>query len=164
MKVASNTSPLTNLAAINQFDLLRRLYGRLFIAEGVWRELNAFGQAWPGQAEVTSAGWIERQEVRNTLLVETLRRDLDQGEAETIALATELRTDLVLMDEREGRHAAQRLGLRTVGVVGILLDAKQQGFLPIVRPAFDALRTTGFYLSQQVYRRGLELAGELEDG
>lgn len=84
MKVVSNTSPLTNLAAINQFDLLRHLYGRLFIAEGVWRELNAFGQAWPGQAEVASASWIERQELRNTLLVETLRRDLDQGEAETI--------------------------------------------------------------------------------
>lgn len=68
------------------------------------------------------------------------------------------------MDEREGRYAAQRLGLRTVSVVGILLDAKQRGFLPDVRPAFNALRTTGFYLSQQVYRRGLELAGELEDG
>ena len=44
----SNTSPLTNLAAIGQFDLLRQLYGRLLIAEAVWAELNADGRAWPG--------------------------------------------------------------------------------------------------------------------
>lgn len=119
-------------------------------------------RAWPGRDEAASAAWIERREVRNTPLVESLRRDLDQGEAETITLATELNTDLVLVDEREGRHAAQRLGLRTAGVIDLLLDGKQQGLVPEVRHAFDALRTSGFYMSEHVYRRGL--AGELEDG
>ena len=164
MKVVSNTSPLTNLAAIGQFGLLRQLYGRLSIAKGVWDELNAFGHAWPGRAETASASWLGHHEVRNTPLVETLRRDLDRGEAETIALALEVQADLVLMDEREGRHAAQRLGLRTVGVVGVLLDAKRQELLPAVRPAFDALRAAGFYLGGPVYRKGLELAGESADG
>lgn len=79
-------------------------------------------------------------------------------------MATELNADLVLMDEREGRHAAQRLGLRTVGVAGLLLDGKQQGLVPEVRHAFDELRTGGFHLSKRVYRRGIELAGEREDG
>ena len=46
----SNTSPLTNLAAIGQFDLLRALYGQLLVAEAVWAELNAGGRAWPGRA------------------------------------------------------------------------------------------------------------------
>ena len=40
MIVVSNTSPLTSLAAIGQFDLLRRLYTGLHIADGVWEELN----------------------------------------------------------------------------------------------------------------------------
>jgi uncharacterized protein len=160
--VISNTSPITNLAAIRQFDLLRYLYRRLFIAEAVWDELGTFGRSWPGRSEVASATWIERREVRNVPVVEALRGDLDRGEAETIALALELSADLVLMDEREGRHAAQRLGLRTVGVVGILLDAKRQGHLAELRPHLDALREAGFYLSQPVYRRGLELAGEPE--
>lgn len=164
MIVVSNTSPVTNLAAIRQFELLHHLYGELFIAEGVWGELNAFGQAWPGREEVAAASWLERRVVRNTPLVEALRRDLDQGEAETIALALELNADLVLMDEREGRHAAQRLGLKTIGVVGLLLDAKRQGVLPEVRSSLDALRAVGFYLSRDVYLRGLELAGEIEDG
>ena len=163
MRVVSNTSPLTNLAAINQFGLLRQLFEELVIAEGVWAELNAFDKVWPGHDEVAAASWIERRKIVNTPLAETLRRDLDQGEAEAIALALELNADLVLMDEREGRHAAQRLRLKTLGVVGGLLDAKRQGGLPAVRPAFDALRAAGFYLGEPVYRRGLELAGEPMD-
>ena len=95
---------------------------------------------------------------------------LDEARLELVAkpdapfddFGLDIEADLVLMDEREGRRAAQRLGLKTLGVVGVLLDAKRQGFLRTVRPAFDALRTVGFYLGEPVYRRGLELAGELE--
>ncbi len=60
MTVVSNTSPLTSLAAIGQFELLRRLYGEVHIADAVWDELNAGGRRWPGRDEVASAGWIHR--------------------------------------------------------------------------------------------------------
>jgi len=162
--VVSNTSPLTNLAAIGHLDLLHHLYSTLHIADAVWDELRAGGRRWPGADEVSAADWIQRREVQNQSLVITLRRDLDRGEAESIALALELNADLILLDEKEGRHAAQRLGLRPVGVVGILLEAKAMGAIGELRPQLDALRhTAGFYLSQSVYRAALELAGE-EDG
>lgn len=111
MIVVSNTSPLTNLAAIGQFDLLRRLYGAIHIAEGVWDELHANGQAWPGYAEVAAAHWIERHPVQQPVFVNLLRRDLDRGEAETIALAVDLEAEMVLIEEQEGRHAAQTKSL-----------------------------------------------------
>lgn len=161
MIVVSNTSPLTNLAAIGRFDLLRRVYGRLHVANGVWEELNAKNQRWPGRDEVAGADWIERHSVRNQALITALRRDLGRGEAETIALALELDAELVLLDEREGRHAAQRLGLRVTGVIGLLLEAKAAGAVPEIRPHLDALRqTAGFYLSETVYLGALSLAGE----
>ena len=161
MIVICNTSPLTSLAAIGQFDLLHQLYGRLHIAEGIWEELNARGQRWPVRDEVAAAGWIERHTVQNQALVTALRRDLDRGEAETIALALELGADLVLLDEREGRHTAQRLELRVTGVVGLLLEAKARDALPAIRPHLDALRQkAGFYLSEPVYEAALSLAGE----
>ena len=50
MIVVSDTSPLTHLAAIGQFGLLRQLYIGLHIPEGVWEELNAEGKRWPGRA------------------------------------------------------------------------------------------------------------------
>jgi hypothetical protein len=164
MIVVSNTSPLTNLAAIGQFDLLHQIYGRICIAEGVWDELNARGVRWPGSEAAAEASWIERHTIQNESLVTALRRDLDRGEAESIALALQLDADLVLMDEREERHAAQRMGLHVVGVVGVLLEAKTNGAIESVRPHLDGLRQrAGFYLGEAVYQRALVLAREAKD-
>lgn len=163
MIVVSNTSPLTNLATIGHFELLREQYQKIHIAEGVWAELNAGGRRWPGSQEVDDANWIERHVVQNHTLVTALCRDLDRGEAETIALALELNTDLVLIDEREGRRTAQRHGLSTLGVVGVLIEAKASGRLDLVKPQLDSLRRqAGFFLSDQLYNEALRLADEVE--
>ncbi len=162
MIVVSNTSPLTNLAAIGQFHLLQHLYLRISIAEGVWEELQSGGHPWPGYDQVIAADWIERHAVVNQNLVRVLRRDLDRGEAESIALALELGANWVLMDEREGRRAAQRLGLQVVGIIGVLLEAKAQHQIEHVIPLLDMLRqVAGFYVSQTLYERVRELSGEM---
>lgn len=57
MIVVCDTSPLTNLAAIGQFDLLRRLYTEIHIADGVWDELNVEGKRWPGADNVAASGF-----------------------------------------------------------------------------------------------------------
>jgi len=161
MTVVSNTSPLTNLAAIGQFNLLRRLYGAVHIAEAVWQELNAGDKHWPGRNEVATANWIRRCRASNRHLVTELASDLDQGEAETIALALELNATLVLLDEKDGRRKAERFKLRPVGVVGILLAAKAEGGISCVRPHLDALRrVAGFYLGERLYQEALDLAEE----
>jgi len=147
----SNTSPLTNLAAIGQFDLLRQLYGGLLVAEAVWAELNAGDRAWPGRDEAAAADWIRLRAAVNRPLVLALRERLDPGEAETIALAVECSPPFVLMDEKEGRRAAQRLGLKTVGVVGVLIEAKARGLIAEAGPLLERLRQeAGFYLSDRV--------------
>ncbi len=88
-------------------------------------------------------------------------RDLDQGEAESIALAIEIGADLIVMDEREGRRAAQRLGVSVIGVVGILIQAKRVGVVAQLRPHLDALRhIAGFYLDAGVYQHALQLTDE----
>lgn len=159
--VISNTSPLTNLAAIGQFDLLRLLYGELLIAEAVWEELNAGGQAWPGCEEVARADWITIHTVTNRPLVTALRERLDPGEAETIALAVEHSPLFILMDEKEGRHAAHRFGLKTVGVVGVLIEARTRGLIAEVGPLLDRLREAGFYLSERVVQAARAFCGEV---
>lgn len=162
MIVVSNTSPLTNLAAIGQFHLLQQLYQDLHIAEGVWQELNAYQPPPPGSKEVATAPWVYCHTVSNHSLVMTLRQDLDKGEAETLALAIELAADLVLLDEKEARHQAQRLQLKITGVIGILLEAKKRGYLTQVKPHLEALRQrAGFYLHDSLYQQTLRLAGEL---
>ena len=161
MIVICNTSPLTNLAAVGQFSLLQSMFGAVYISAGVEKELSAGGTQWPGAAEVAAADWVHTRQVGNRQLVEALRLDLDVGEAETIALALELQGDLVLLDEQDGRHAAQYLKLKVMGVVGLLVRARQQGLVSEIRPHLDALRQqAGFYLSQPLYLRALHLVGE----
>lgn len=165
MIVVCNTSPLTNLAVLGHFELLRKLFGEIHIAEGVWAELNAGGRRHPGSREVEDASsWIHRHAVGNRALVTALRSDLDLGEAETLVLGLELGAEVVLVDEKEARHTASRLGLRPLGVLGVLLQAKQQGEIAEVRPLLDDLRgRAGFYIGVALIRQVLEMAGEEPD-
>jgi len=157
----SNTSPITSLAAIGQFELLQKLYGEIHIADAVWHELNHGGRRYPGSQEVEGASWVDRHAVSSQALVTVLRRDLDQGESETLALAIELKADLVLLDEQEGRHMATRFGLRPLGVLGVLLQAKHFGAIAEIRSLVDALREqAGFFIGKSLYRQVLEQAGE----
>jgi predicted nucleic acid-binding protein len=161
MIVACNTSPLTNLAALGHFELLHRLFGEIHIAEGVWQELNAGGRRHPGSREVEQASWVCRHVVTNRALVTALQSDLDLGEAETLVLSLELGAQLVLLDEKEGRHVAQRLGLRLLGTLGVLLQSKKRGAIVAVRPLLDELRArAGFYIGEDLYRQVLVLADE----
>lgn len=161
MIVVCDTSPLTNLAAIGRFDLLQRCFGTLYIADAVWDELHAGDARHPGRTEVETESWIRRRSVENRPLVQALRRDLDAGESETIALAIELNAAVALIDEREARRAAARFGIRVLGVLGILLDAKARGYIGRIRPSLDALRNdAGFYLSADLYHRVLDLANK----
>jgi len=84
MIVVSNTSPLTNLAAIGHFELLRGLFGEIHIPHGVWEELNKGGRRHPGSQEVKTASWVHRHGVSSQAMTALLRRDLDLGEAETL--------------------------------------------------------------------------------
>ncbi len=157
----SATPRLTNLAAIGQFELLRILYQEIAIAQGVWDELNAKGKQWPGRNEVAAAGWIHRHDVQNQILAAALRRDLDRGEAESITLALERQADLLLLDDREARHMAQRLGLKVIGVIGVLLEAKAVGAIVEIRSLLDALRqVAGFYVKESLYQTVLIRANE----
>jgi hypothetical protein len=74
-------------------------------------------------------------------VVTALLSELDHGEAETIALAAEVHADLVLLDERMARRVAVRFGLKFVGLLGVLMEAKAKGLIPAVRPVVDLLRS-----------------------
>jgi len=161
MNVVSDASALINLARIGKLDLLHQLYGELAVPEAVWQEVVVDGAGQPGANEVQKATWIKIHSVTNKQLVRALQQDLGAGEAEAIALALELKADLLLMDERLGRETARHLGLRYTGLIGALRDAKHKGLIHAVKPYLDALRDiAGFRLSDALYLRVLQDEGE----
>lgn len=127
MIIVSDTSPINNLAAIDQLQLLQQLYGTILIPEAVYRELTDPSFFVAGAAEVQTFDWIQTRSVINHKVVEALSNELDVGEAEAIALALETEAELVLIDERRGRLVAGRLNLRYTGILGILVEARVEG-------------------------------------
>ncbi|RLD99964.1 MAG: DUF3368 domain-containing protein [Aquificota bacterium] len=162
MSIVSNTSVLINLARIGKLDLLCQLYGELVIPEAVWKEVVIKGAGQPGVDEIKAAAWIEVRPVTNRQLVHALRQDLDAGESEAIALALEIGAELLLMDERLGRETAHHFGLRYMGLIGALIEAKHKGLIRSIKPYLDALRdTAGFRISDNLYLRILQDEGEV---
>jgi len=162
MSVVSNTSVLINLARIGKLDLLRKLYGQIIIPRAVWQEVVVEGAGQPGADEVKSVTWIKTQAAINKQLVHALRQDLDAGEAEAIALALEIEADLLLMDERLGREMARHSGLRFVGLIGVLVEAKHKGLIHAVKQQLEALRdVAGFRIKDELYLRVLQDEGEV---
>ncbi len=87
--------------------------------------------------------------------------DLDRGESESIVLASELEADSILLDEKEGRNIARRANLKPLGVIGVLLEAKNKNFIKVISPYLDSLRQiAGFRIGDPLYRYALKLADE----
>ena len=161
MIVISNTSPITNLAAVGQLAILQQLYQTVFIPDAVYAELTTGKDSHSQEVEIRTRSWIEVKPVANQTFEAALHMELDPGEAAALALAVEMKADLLLLDERRGRSIAARLGLRFVGLLGVLIEAKRQGYLAAVKPILEDLITkAGFWVSQRLHARVLEAAGE----
>ena len=87
MIVISDTSAITNLAAIQHLKLLPQLYNQVTIPEAVYRELAEIDPPVPGTLEVQTALWFEVRKVINRKAVERLQVEvrLDPGESEALA-------------------------------------------------------------------------------
>lgn len=158
MIVVSDTSPVLALAAIGQLDLLRLLFADVIMPEAVDHEI-----AHKNPAFLPLPSWLRSQRASDRGLVNSLLAEIDLAEAEAIALAIELKADLLLIDERLGREVAQRKGLQYTGLIGVLLEAKRRGHVSAVRPLLDDLFTkAGFRISMRLRKRTLTLAGEGE--
>jgi len=80
---------------------------------------------------------------------------LDEGEREAIALAEEVRADLLLVDDWEARLEAQRRHLRVVGTLRVLADGASRG-LTDLEEAFHRLLRTNFRVNSELLASLLE--------
>lgn len=158
MRVVVNTTPLICLAIINKLALLEELYGEIYIPSKVFEE--AIKEEKLGSKEIEIWGKSKVSFVKNILLKNNLMVNLDEGEAEVITLALDIKADLVIIDENKGRLIARYNGLKVSGTIGILLDAKRQGKLSSIKGYLDKLIYNGIYIGKDLYQEALILAEE----
>jgi predicted nucleic acid-binding protein len=160
LPLASDTSPLLYLGRIGQLELLPRLFARVYVPEQVMLELDT-GRLLRGDTpDPRSFPWVQVVAVPPELIATLPPNTLGLGERATLAYAVQAGQMRVAVDDRQARRLARRLQLPVVGLIGILLRAKQAGLLPAVQPQLEVVRSKGFYLHPLTYQRALVLAGE----
>lgn len=161
--IVSDSSVLIHLSGINRFDLLKENYQHIIISPVVKSEVVDQGRNRPGAIEVKKAideGWIKIIEAKNKTLSQILKQNLHEGEAESIALAIENPDSLLLIDESEARKTARLYNLKITGVIGVLIKAKIQGKISSLKNELDKLRNSGFWISDNVYKKAANSVGE----
>src|SRR5699024_11872578 len=76
---------------------------------------------------------------------------LDLGESEAITLADTMNADLIIIDERKSRSIAKDVGLRVTGTLGILVEAKRQGFIKELDRKSTRLNSSHVSISYAVF-------------
>lgn len=159
MPAIANTSPIILLAKVGKLDLLSALYGEVLIPPAVAAELRAKPEKVSQELEHFLRS-VEVRSPKNGTLVRALSVDLGVGEAEVIALATEIPGVLVIMDDAEGRRLARGLDLQVTGTIGALVEGKAHRRIPTIAPLLDRLVAEGLWLSERMRRAILDAVGE----
>jgi len=164
MKLVSNTGPIIALAKVSKLALLKQIASEVLIPVTVHRELFAKLGEESEIIEQAIADFIQIVEVRNKAIdpkVENVLTNLDEGEKQTIALASTLtEQSILLLDDRAGRQAAQEVGLPKTGSIGILLRLKEKGLIEEVGVLLLEMREQGYWLSDKVIEVAKQLAME----
>lgn len=158
-EAVSDTSPLLNLALIGRVDLLEDQFSSLLAPEQVMEELRQGEEGVEPVEELVRKGVLETVKVEEDNLFRELHRELDRGETATIRYAIREDVETVLIDEKEGREAARRHGLRPAGVIGILMQAYKDS--ERFKDTLDDLREKGFWISEKLYREVLDMHRDL---
>jgi len=147
--VISDASTIIGLSNVDCLNLLANLYSEVEITSVVENEVG-----------LNLPEWILINDNYNEIVYRSLIPMLDDGEASSIALALESEGSLLIIDERKGRKHATRLGLKITGVTGIIIRAKNEGFLKSGKEKLDELMNQGFRLSTKIYELALDKMNE----
>jgi predicted nucleic acid-binding protein len=143
--IISNTSCLIVLDNIGMLDVLKELYGKVFITEEVSKE---FGKTVPN--------WIEVRKVSDNKYLKLMKNFVDLGEASTIALAVETDDIIIILDDLKARKLAQKLNLKITGTIGVLIKARKKNIITSTQEVLNRLRNEGFRISDEIEKEFLK--------
>ena len=158
--VVSDAGPLIALAKLDLLSLLPQIFSTVYIPKTVFEEATKNQQRKDAQhiAKLNSSQIHVIDDLDNAFS-QSLNILLDDGEIQAIAHAKILQCS-VLMDEKRGRQVAIQHDIPVIGVIGVLLQAKQKDLIPEVKMYLRAMKDADYRMSDALLNKALELAGE----
>lgn len=159
----ADTSFLSALCRVGLLEILRLRFPEVMIPGAVHGELMAAEDEniRNGIEHAIFTGWISISEPSDPEWQPPVSR-LGAGETAALALATETKNVILLMDERRGRNASRILGIPATGVLGLLIWAKQEGHIERLTTAIHDLQTKDrFFIDPELINQALQEVGEI---
>jgi predicted nucleic acid-binding protein len=134
--VLTNAGPLIALGKLNRLTLLTELYGTILVPEAVYQEVVTEGSQRGFHDAFTVRLFLSLHSATIVHLSDEVVEaysppvTLGRGERELLALSQRQPNPLVLLDDETARQEARRLGLRSKGTVGVLVQSFRTGLLP----------------------------------
>ena len=147
-KVYVDTSSLIILNKINALDLLNKIYSNVIITNYIQLELNE-----------TIPSWISVELTYN--IDQSFLKNFNLGPGESSIIMNALENDgFLIIDDLKARKIATTLSLRFTGTIGVLINAKELGFIHSVKYYIEKIRTSNFRISDALIIKALEIANE----
>ena len=139
---------------------MKELYGEIIIPEAVYEELSVKEESICKKAVDRSVDWIRVENVKNQMAKTMYKTQLHDGEVEVMILSKEIAADIVIIDDANAKKHAKYLGLPVTGTLGVLIKAKQEGYVNELRPILSQMVEEGIYISQSLIDMCLKQVGE----
>jgi uncharacterized protein len=155
-----NASPVILLAKAGLMERVSLLPATFVVPEPVVAEIAG------ARHDDAAARWLNgagRQFVRPAVAEAPALAgsEIGSGERAVISWAVVHAGFIAVLDDREARIIAQRLGIRVLGTVGVVLRLKLAGQISDVKPHLVKIREAGGFVSDALFRDVLRRAGEL---
>ena len=148
VRVVSNSSPLIILYKCDQLHLLERLFGHVFIPEAVRKEVIHSSKD-PHQSEAISrCDFIKARSIPQSSI--SFSRKLDRGEQEALILASALKADYLLLDDKRAQKEANDLQIPFIPTLAVLLKASQKGIISDFEALLSELEQKMVFLTREL--------------
>jgi predicted nucleic acid-binding protein len=147
----TDTSVVLSLCILGQERILSSFFSKTIAPDEVRGEFERLASADSRFRGLQFPDFIEVQSAKILGDLPPGAVRLHVGETAALHLARTINPDFLLMDERAGRAVARQMGLKTLGVLGLLVEAKRRGLVPSLEPLIDRLRREAdFWISPQL--------------
>jgi len=158
-RFAVNSSPLILLGRISRLDLLPALAEQVVVPQAVLQELTVKqGEDWLARTVSSHPGIEVIDDV--PIPAEVRRWNLGAGESAVVAFCLANSGYRAVLDDLRGRRCAQSLRVPLFGTLGVIVDARRQGLIPLARPLIAAMRGLGYRIEDKLIEAALSEVGE----
>jgi len=152
-EAVTNSSSIIFIAKLNKFNLMKNIFKEVLIPSEVVKELLQ-----KESSENISIIHEMKGFLKETNPVKIVEYALGAGEKSAISLCLEKKGRFFISDDRKARGYARRMGIETIGVIGIILENLERSMIDKneAKSLVNRLIKKGYYMSTLFYSRTME--------